>query len=92
MAKAEKAENFTSDCIIPHYRTLRNVPKQKNEHLPGIFAITLFPPISKHLAHIHRRPPEHLVPYMRVDVRRSLIVRVSNDLHRDQRIDTDFIH
>ena len=41
-------------------------------------------PAPEHITHIHCRLFQHLVSYVRVDVRRGLVVRVADDLHRDQ--------
>ncbi len=48
-------------------------------------------PAPEHLAHIHRRFLQDLVPNVCVDVRRGLVVRVTHDLHCNQRVDTGFV-
>ena len=50
-----------------------------------------FSPVSEHFFQIHRRLSQHFVPYVRVDVRGCLVVRVAHDLHGDQRVDAGLV-
>ena len=74
-----------SAYIISHFHLLCNIPKTKESgHPPAIPAILPLLPAPEHITHIHCRLFQHLVSYVRVDVRRGLVVRVADDLHRDQ--------
>ncbi len=48
--------------------------KTRSHHNPSLSALL---PAPEHLAHVHRRLLQHLVPNVGVDVRRGLVVRVN---------------
>ena len=75
--------------IIPFFTRFSNPERKKSgqnarsSHNSTVLTLRSAP---KHFAHVHRRLLQHLVPDVRIDVRRGLVVRVAYDLHRDQRV------